>query len=54
VIVVDWASIDWEFISAEDSARKSLAQGSQRLWNFYRNQTGGGESNGANSNGGDQ
>jgi hypothetical protein len=66
VIVVDWASIsghpelakDYMYgrtgqgiFGTKDSARKSLAQGSQRLWDFYRNQAGGGDSIGTNSDG---
>jgi hypothetical protein len=53
VIVVDLASIDGApelvedylygrtehiIFGIEDSARKSLARGSQKLWDFYRNQ----------------
>jgi hypothetical protein len=52
VIVVDWASIDdhpeladdylygrtrHSIFGIEDSARKSLARGSQMLWDFYHN-----------------
>jgi hypothetical protein len=69
VIVVDWTSIDGPpelaknylygrtgqcIFDMDDSVRKSLARESQRIWNFYRNQEGGGDSNGANSDGGDQ
>jgi hypothetical protein len=69
VIVVDLASIDGapdlvedylygrtehNVFGIEDSARKSLARGSQRLWDFYRNQIEWGDSNKANSDEGDQ
>jgi hypothetical protein len=66
VIVVDCVTIDdtlelaedymygrtrHVIFGTEDSARKSLTWGSQRLWDFYRNQAGGGDSNGRTQTG---